>query len=58
VIGMEKAKIERINELSRKSKKMELTQNEKEEQQALRREYIEAFKASLKNTLESIKYDE
>ncbi len=55
---MEKAKIERINELSRKSKKMELTQNEKEEQQALRREYIEAFKASLKNTLESIKYDE
>jgi uncharacterized protein YnzC (UPF0291/DUF896 family) len=57
VIVMEKLKLERINELAKKSKKTELTPEEKVEQQALRKEYIGEFKASLKQTLESIKYE-
>ncbi len=41
-------KIDRINALARKSKTAEgLTEAEKEEQQKLRREYIDAYKASL-----------
>lgn len=40
-------KIDRINELARKSKSQGLTDAEKEEQNSLRREYIEAYKASL-----------
>ncbi len=45
--------IDRINELARKSRTPEgLTEAEKEEQQKLRREYIDAYKASLRNELE------
>ena len=45
--------IDRINELARKSRTPEgLTEAEKEEQQKLRREYIDAYKASLHNELE------
>ncbi len=45
--------IDRINELARKSRTPEgLTEEEKEEQQKLRREYIDAYKASLRNELE------
>ena len=45
--------IERINALARKSRSAEgLTEAEKEEQQKLRQEYIEAYKASLRNELE------
>lgn len=41
-------KIDRINALARKSKTAEgLNEAEKEEQQKLRREYIDAYKASL-----------
>lgn len=40
-------KIDRINALARKSKAEGLTEAEKEEQQKLRREYIDAYKASL-----------
>ena len=54
---MEKKKIERINELAKKSKTKEgLTIEEKKEQQNLRKEYIANFKNNLKQTLESIKY--
>lgn len=54
---MEKKKIERINELARKSKTQEgLTLEEKTEQKILRKEYISNFKSNLKQTLESIKY--
>ena len=52
---MEKAKIERINYLARESKVRELTQEEKDEQYALRQEYIAEFRtamgAQLKNTV-------
>ena len=49
---MEKAKIERINELARKSKTQELTAEERAEQKALRDEYILEFRAQFRNTLE------
>ena len=45
--------IDRINELARKSRTPEgLTEAEKAEQQTLRREYIDAYKASLRSELE------
>ena len=45
--------IDRINVLARKSRTPEgLTEEEKAEQQKLRREYIDAYKASLRNQLE------
>lgn len=50
---MEQSKIDRINELARLAKQRELTPAEQEERQKLRREYIDAFKASLVGTLES-----
>lgn len=51
---MEQKKIDRINELSRKSKTPEgLTPEELEEQAKLRREYIDSFKASLVGQLEN-----
>jgi uncharacterized protein YnzC (UPF0291/DUF896 family) len=48
---MEQAKIDRINELARKSKEQELTPEEKEEQKALREEYIKEFRASFRGIL-------
>lgn len=46
--------IARINELAAKSRTAEgLTEAEKEEQANLRREYIEAYRASLRSTLEN-----
>lgn len=50
---MEQAKIDRINELSKKSKTVGLTPDEKEEQAALREEYIISFRASLKGILDN-----
>lgn len=49
---MEPCKIDRINELARKSRIQPLTQAEKDEQRKLRVEYIEAMKASLVSQLE------
>ena len=49
---MEKWKIDRINELARKSKAQELTAEERAEQKALRDEYILEFRAQFRNTLE------
>ena len=43
---MEKAKLDRINELARKSKTEPLTAEELAEQKALRKEYILEFRAS------------
>jgi len=44
---MEQYKIDRINALAKKSKNEGLTEEEKQEQAVLRREYIDAVKASL-----------
>jgi uncharacterized protein YnzC (UPF0291/DUF896 family) len=44
---MEKAKIDRINELGRLSKERELTESEKAEQKALREEYLAEVRATL-----------
>lgn len=45
--------INRINELARKSKTVGLTEEEKTEQAALRRVYIDSVKASLVSNLDS-----
>lgn len=51
---MEQSKIDRINQLARKQRSQEgLTEAEKQEQQILRREYIDAYKASLVGQLEN-----
>ena len=50
---MEQAKIDRINVLARKSKTEVLTEAEKEEQAALRREYVAAVKRNLTAQLEN-----
>ncbi len=52
---MNQEKIDRINHLARKSKTPEgLTEAEAAEQASLRREYIDAYKQSLRQHLESI----
>ena len=50
---MTNEKIARINELARKSRAQGLTDQERAEQAALRREYIDAMKRSLKVQLDS-----
>lgn len=50
---MEQAKIDRINVLARKSKTEGMTEAEKEEQAALRREYVAAVKRNLTAQLEN-----
>lgn len=54
---MEQSRIDRINELARKSRTPEgLDEEEKKEQAALRREYIDAYKQSLVSQLENTYY--
>ena len=50
---MDKKKIDRINELGRLSKTRELTEEEKEEQKALRAEYLAYVKATLRGYVEN-----
>ena len=50
---MEQEKIARINALAKKKREEGLTPEEAAEQQALREEYLAAFRASFKGTLES-----
>ncbi|MBQ1934900.1 MAG: DUF896 domain-containing protein [Clostridia bacterium] len=50
---MEQKKLDRINELAKKSKVEELTEEEKAEQKALREEYIRDFRASLRGILDN-----
>jgi len=50
---MTEDKIKRINELARKQKAEGLTEEEKQEQYNLRREYIESYKRSLVSQLEN-----
>lgn len=51
---MEQFKLDRINELARKAKAEGLTEAEKTEQQALRAEYIAAYRKSLRAQLENM----
>ena len=51
---MEQKKIDRINFLAKKQKAEGLTEEEKQEQFKLRREYIESFKLSLTSQLENM----
>ena len=51
---MEKSKINRINELARKSKAEGLTDAEKAEQHDLRQEFLDEIRSDVKASLESI----
>lgn len=55
---MNTEKIERINTLYHKSKSVGLTEEEKEEQARLRREYIADIRASLRGNLNNISIQE
>ncbi len=50
---MEQSKLARINALAKKAKQDGLTDAEKTEQQALREEYIKAYRANLKAQLDN-----
>lgn len=47
---MDKAKIDRINELGRLAKSRELTEDEKEERRVLREEYLAYVRTQLRGT--------
>jgi uncharacterized protein YnzC (UPF0291/DUF896 family) len=49
---MEQYKLDRINALARKQKTEGLTDEERQEQKALREEYVAAFRQSLKAQLD------
>ncbi len=53
---MEKEKLDRISELSRKSKSVGLTEKEKEEQAKLRNEYLAAIRKNFRAVLENIEF--
>lgn len=55
---MDQEKIDRINTLYHKSQATGLTEEEKEEQAALRKEYIEAIRKNMRGTLNSISIKE
>ena len=55
---MDKSRIDRINELYRKSKAEGLSEVEKMEQQVLRKEYIDAIKRNLSSQLDNISIQE
>ena len=55
---METAKIERINELYRKSKAEGLTEEEKKEQHKLRKEFIASVRMNLRSQLDNINIQE
>lgn len=51
---MNQEKIDRINSLYHKSQSVGLTEEEKEEQAVLRKEYLAAIRQNLRGTLNSI----
>ncbi|MBR4999102.1 MAG: DUF896 domain-containing protein [Clostridia bacterium] len=55
---MTEEKIARINELYKKSKAEGLTEEEKKEQQILRREFIDSFRNNLRGHLDNISIQE
>ena len=50
---MEQRKIDRINELARKAKTGQLTEDEQKERDLLRREYIDSVVGSLRGQLDN-----
>ncbi|HPF89009.1 MAG TPA: DUF896 domain-containing protein [Candidatus Limiplasma sp.] len=52
---MDKVQIDRINELARLKKERGLTAEEALEQAALRRQYIDEFKANVHATLQNVR---
>lgn len=52
---LSKEKIARINELANKAKEAGLTEEEKQEQQVLRKEYITAFRGGMRHHIEGMK---
>ncbi|MFS0574139.1 DUF896 domain-containing protein [Sporosarcina sp. 179-K 3D1 HS] len=48
-------KIKRINELSKKSKTIGLSIEEAKEQTQLRKEYLESFRSTMRDTIEHVK---
>lgn len=55
---MDEKKIARINELSRKSKAEGLNEEEKKEQDLLRKEFIASFRNNLRSQLDNIDIQE
>ena len=51
---MDHEKIERISELTRISRERELTQAEQAERAALRREYLDGFRANMEDVLQHV----
>ncbi|RHW39447.1 DUF896 domain-containing protein [Lysinibacillus yapensis] len=47
-------KIARINELSKKAKEGKLTEAEAKERSSLRKEYLDSFRSSFRNTIENV----
>ena len=54
--GMEKSKLLRITELSRKSRTTKLSPEELAEQKVLREEYLAAVRKNFRATLDSIEF--
>ena len=52
---LSKEKLSRINELSKKSKSTVLSIEEAKEQTLLRKEYLETFRSSMRDTIEHVK---
>lgn len=55
---LEKSRLDRINELARKAKAEGLSEEEKKEQAALRKEYIEKFRENFRGQLKQIRFVE
>jgi uncharacterized protein YnzC (UPF0291/DUF896 family) len=53
---LSKDKMQRINELSRKSKQTELSKDEKAEQKKLREEYLQVFRKSFVQDLHGVTF--
>lgn len=51
---MNQKRLDRINELARKSKSTGLTEEEKAEQKKLREEYLKEFRENLRGQIENI----
>lgn len=53
---LSKEKLERINALAKKAKSEGLSDAEKNEQQALRQEYLQTFRLGMRNHIEGLKF--